>query len=271
MMFIINYFKWGFDFPKLLNRRNLSLVKTLIYFLLLTFIANFPLTWLAFEYEGSKINFIEENLTSNIPNWSDLPNGTIHLGGFTDVELNGRVYQHQNYIYMFGYNDSIIHTPNVHFVIFESDYIRYIDDKGNELISNGYSGFETVIHLSELNLATGIERVELFTQLGNSIERSFSQYIILYTVVRNQTVQIGATFIFILLLSLIIQLFRFGFQNFLSYKDGLNYVILSSTLPSILSLIFGLILPGFAPVVFNLVLGLDVMLVLLVFSRKSFS
>ncbi len=270
-MFIVKYFKWGFQFPKLLTRRGESLVKMLVYFLLLTFIANFPLTWLAYEYEGTKINFIEENLSSESPIWDNLPTGTIHIGGISGVTLDGTSFTHKDYIYFFGYNSSIESITGKNIVIFNEDNIQYIDINKNTLYSDGYSGFEDIINLNELNFSTGSQRVELFTQFGDNIERSFSNYIIFYAVIRNQIVQIGTTFIFVLLLTAIIQLFRFGFQKFLSFQDGFNFVILSTTLPSILSLIFGLILPGFAPVVFNLVLGMTVMLVLLVFSRKSFT
>lgn len=270
-MFIVKYFKWGFQFPKLLTRRGESIVKMIVFFLLLTFIANFPLTWLAYEYEGTKINFIEENLSSNPPSWQNLPNGTIHLGGVSDVTLDGISYSHNDYIYYFGYDSSIETITDKNIVIFHENNIQYIDINKNTLYSDGYSGFKDIINLNELNLSSGSERVELFTQLGDNIERSFSNYIVFYAVIRNQIVQIASLFIFVILLTLIIQLFRFGFQNFLSLKDSFNFVILSTTLPSVLSLIFGLILPGFAPVVFNLVLGMTVMLVLLVFSRKSFT
>ncbi|MBG0762219.1 DUF1189 family protein [Acholeplasma laidlawii] len=269
---MIKYFKMGFQFPKLIeNSKKIHTLKVFVYFILLTFIANFPLTWLTFEEQGSKINFIEHNLTETIPDWSTLPSATITSGGIDSSYLNGSSYEHEDFIYYFGYDESIETVTGKNIVVFYADYIKYIDINKNTTSSHNYKGFETPIMLSQLNISTGNERVRDYMLFGESIEKSFSDQIILFTVIRNLSIQFLATFIYIIVLSGIIQLFRFGFQDFLSYLEGLNFIILASTLPSVLALIFGLILPGFAPVVFNLVLGLVVMLVFLVFSRKNFS
>ncbi len=270
-MFLVRYFKYGLTLPKLLTRQGEALWKTLIYFLLLVFIMNFPLTWLAFENNGTKLNFIEENLSASTPDWTTLPSGTINgLTGFTSNDANGQYFVHGDYIYIFGYDETMNYPTDMHQVIFYPDYIHYKDREGNFLSSDGYTGFSTTLNLNSLNVADGEDRVLMFSELGISIEKSYSAYIILYAVLRNQIVQVLATFIFVFILACFVQLFRFGFQKFLSFKDGLNFVIFSSTIPAILSLIFGLILPGFAPVVFNLVLGMIVMIVILVFSRKTF-
>lgn len=262
----------GFQFPKLIsNSRHVSFVKIIIYFILLSFIANFPLTWLTFEEQGSRINFIEQNIIESVPNWTTLPSETITSGGISESVLDGSSYINGTFIYYFGYDSSIDTLTDYNIIVFYSDYIQYIDMNGASIRTQGYSGFETHVLLSELNFSTGLERIEVYSEFAEAIERSFSTQIILYTVIRNQIVQFTATLIFILILSGIIQLYRFGLQNFLTYKQGLNFIILCSTLPSVLALIFGLILPGFAPVVFNLVLGLVVMLVLLIFTRKNYS
>ncbi|MFA7417621.1 MAG: DUF1189 family protein [Acholeplasma sp.] len=271
-MFLVKYFKMGFRYPQLIeNSRHVNLLKIIIYFLLLTFIANFPLTWLTFEQQGSRINFIEQNMTEFIPNWTNLPATTITTGGIPESYLDGSSYINGDFIYFFGYDASIESLKDLNIVIFHKDFIQYIDMDGATIRTPNYQGFETPIMLSQLNISTGDERNEIFSLFAQSVEKSFSDQIIFYTVIRNQMIQFIATFIYIIVLSFIIQLFRFGFQKFLSYKEGLQFIILSATLPSVLALIFGLILPGFAPVVFNLVLGLVVMLVLLIFSRKTFT
>jgi len=269
-MFLVKYFKTGFIFPKLLDAsKSAHTINVLFYFILLTFIANFPLTWLTFEQQGSRINFIEQNMTESTPSWNNLPNATVSIGGISPDVLDGSTYQHGRFIYYFGEPYFLDQSNYEGIIIFYEDYIKYIVPNGASIESSGYDGFKTPIMLNDLNFATGEARTQAFNQFAQSIEKSFSRQIILYTVVRNQSIQFLTSILYILLLSGIIQLFRFGFQNFLSYKEGLNFIILSSTLPSVLALIFGLILPGFAPVVYNLALGLVVMLVLLIYSRKK--
>lgn len=268
-MFVYRYFKAGFNFPKLLTIKGEPLYKVLIYFIFLTLIANFPLTWLAYENSGSKLNFIHENITNPIPNWDNLPNASIKNVGGLLLENNELVIlEHNNYRYVFGDTSNYSPEKGYHTVIFLKDYIKYYDNNLNTLESKGYSGFTITLKFNEINLANNDDKIVLYKQFGEGIEKSFSNYIVLYTVIRNQMVQTFATIIMVLFLSLIIQLFRFAHSNFLSYKDGLNFVFISSTLPSILSMIFGVILPGFAPLVFNLTLSMIVMIVLLVYSRK---
>src|SRR5690554_577225 len=99
-MFIYRYFKSGFNFPKLLTIKGEPLLKTFIYFILLTIIANFPLTWLAYEYSGSKINFINENITKDIPSWDNLPNLSIkNISGLSNDINEVIIFKHHNYYY----------------------------------------------------------------------------------------------------------------------------------------------------------------------------
>ncbi len=268
-MFIIKYFRWGFQFPKLLTHTKEKLWKTLLYFILIVLISNFPLTWLTFEEQGSKLDFIEQDFLESTPDWS-LPDGEISMGKLIMSDMNiERI--HGDILYVFNYTASTFDT-GIKSILLTENNIIFTDGEGNFLISDGYSGFQVaIVDFEAINLMVGEERSNAFHQFGLGLERSFSAYIILYTVFRNTTVQIGATIIFVLLLACIIQLFRFGFANFMSYKEGINFIIISSTVPAILALIAGLILPGFASVVFNLALGLVVMLVLLVFLRKTYS
>jgi len=231
---------------------------------------NFPLTVMGFQNEQQQINFIRENLTDGVPTWSNLPDGTMSkLTGFDSDYADGRYLTYKEYVFIFGYDEDIDYPSDKHQVIFYEDFIRYIDLEGNFLDSDGYYGFKTIINLNDLNYSTGLEREQMFQEFALSVESSFSGYIILFVTIRNQVFNTAATILFVLLLSGIIQIYRFGFAKFLNYKDGLNFVIFSSTIPAILAMILGLILPGFAPVVFNLALGLIVMITLLVFAKKT--
>ncbi|MBN3490353.1 DUF1189 family protein [Acholeplasma equirhinis] len=269
-MFLVRYFRYGFNIPKLLTHRGESLLKTVIYYLLLVSFMNFPLTILGYQNEQQTINFIRENMTTETPDWTTLPQGSMNsLTGFTSSHADGRYFEIDNYIYIFGYNENIDYPTEKNQIIFYETHIRYIDTNGSFLDSDGYYGFKTTINLNELNFSIGEERDLLFQTFAQSIESSFSTYIILFVTLRNQLFQFIASILFVLLLSGIIQIYRFGFAKFLTYKDSINFLIFASTIPAVLSMILGLILPGFASVVFNLALGLIVMITLLFFARKT--
>ena len=179
----------------------------------------------AYENSGSKLNFINENITSSTPNWENLPNISIkNVGGLESTLSDLVILENGNYRYVFGDSNNYLPEKGYNTIIFLKDYMKYYDTKLSTLESKGYSGFPLTFKLNELNHANNEDKIILYKQFGEGIEKSFSNYIILYTVIRNQMVQTLATFIMILLLSLIIQLFRFAHSNFLSYKDGLNFV-----------------------------------------------
>src|SRR5690606_20951643 len=151
-MLLVRYFKYGFQIPKLLTHRGESLIKTLIYFLLIVSFMNFPLTVMGFQNEQQQINFIRENLTDGVPTWSNLPDGTMSkLTGFDSDYADGRYLTYKEYVFIFGYDEDIDYPSDKHQVIFYEDFIRYIDLEGNFLDSNGYYGFKTIFNLNDLN------------------------------------------------------------------------------------------------------------------------
>ena len=84
-----------------------------------------------------------------------------------------------------------------------------------------YKGFNYSQSFLELNLATGTERQQLYVEFGQAIEETFSSYIVLYTLLVNTITSIALNILFILILSLVLQLFRFGYSKFFTYLDGL--------------------------------------------------
>ena len=112
-------------------------------------------------------------------------------------------------------------------------------------------------------------RTEAFQSFALSVEASFSRYIVLYSVITNTMVNMFIQLAFILLLALVLQLFRFGYQHFMSYIDGVKFVILSMGLPTLIGLIVGLYQPAFGSVFFQLSMGLTVMIVMLKYGKKT--
>lgn len=272
-MFLVQYFKKSFNLPKILEIRGEKLWKVLIYFIILTFIANFPLSYLVIENQGSQMNFVETNLSRNTPNWTNLPGGRMNsLEGFVSYSNDVSIYYNADYVYIFNVDDEEIdlsNYTNYNIIIFTKSYIKFYDKSGFNWTSHGYEGFKSEINLNELN-GSSMNRVALFKQFGHQIEKSFGPQLILYSLLTNQGISILSSILFVLLMAGLIQIYRIRYKNFFSYKDGMNFVMLAATIPSILSLIAGLILPGFQPVVYNLALGMIVVFVLLIYSRKVF-
>ncbi|MDO9628840.1 MAG: DUF1189 family protein, partial [Acholeplasmataceae bacterium] len=134
-----------------------------------------------------------------------------------------------------------------------------------------YKGFNDNVNFRSINLMEGSEKANAYIAFGTSIEQTFGPYIIFYTVLVNTIISFGLNAFFILLLSLVLQLFRFGYSTFFTYKESIKFLVLIMGLPALLSFIVGLIEPAFSPVFFQLGMGLTVMLTMLLYGKKTFA
>jgi len=272
-MFLIRMFKKSFVFKGLLKNVNEKLWKYIVYFIILMLIANFPQTLEVIRYEGTRLDFVVEDFETSTPtNWV-MPSKIEIKGGklVNNGDLNRYIYEHQGITYIINNTEKIDVNDYKNHIIFSEESIMFIDAEGNFLEEFGYRGFTDIFRFIELNLASGEYKVEIYNDFARSIESSFSRPIVLYTIIRNNLTQIFVNIIYIIILALLVQLFRFRFQNFLSFIEGIKFVILSLGLPAVLTLIIGIFSPAFTPVVFQLSSGMTIMLVMLVFSKRTFS
>lgn len=272
-MFIFRMFRKSFQFKDLLKNVNEGLWKYIIYFILLVLIANFPQTLEVIRYEGTRLDFVVEDFDSQTPtNWV-MPTNIEIRGGklINNGDTNRYIYEHRGITYIINNTEKIDVNEYKNHIILSEESIMFIDGEGNFLEEFGYTGFTDIFRFIELNLASGEHKVEVYNEFAKSIERSFSRPIILYTLIRNNLTQIFVNIIYVMILALLVQLFRFKFQEFLSFIGGLKFVILSLGLPALLTLIVGMFSPAFTPVVFQLASGMTIMLVMLVFSKRTFS
>lgn len=274
-MFIIKMFKQSFKFKTLLINFNFKFWQIIIYFILLMLIANFPQTFEAFRNYGTRLDFIIEDFNQAKPYDWQLPNNMYIRGGklINNGDQNVYVYEHKGITYIINNQTKIDDTNDyLNHIIFSERSLIYIDNDGNILEAFDYVGFENdEFDFSMLNVAVGEELNELYLEFATSIERTFQNEIILFTVIRNNVVQIFINILYVLLLALFIQLFRFGYQKFLTYYESIKFVVLSLGLPAVLAFLIGLLSPAFAPVVFQLASGMTVMLVTLIFGKKLYS
>lgn len=272
-MFLVKFFKQSFTFKTLLKNANQKLWKLIIYFILLILIANFPATYDAFKSKGSRLDFIIEDFDSSTPLEWDIPENFKISGGLliTNGDTKEYINTHRDITYIINKQEVIEDVNNYknHIIFFEKNLV-YIDSKGNFLEAIDYTGFEDVFNFRELSLSSMEDKVELFKVFAYSVEKSFAKDIVIFTVLRNNIIQIFINIIYVILLAALIQLFKFGYQDFLSFYDSVKFVILSLGLPAVLSFGIGLLSIGFAPVIFQLASGMTVMLVVLIFGKKTF-
>lgn len=274
-MFLVRFFKQSFQFPTLLKNANQKLWKIIIYFIILILIANFPANFQVVKEQGSKLDFLIEDFSNEIPvNW-DLPDditvkgGKLITNGNTDEYIN--TFKGKTYII----NKQLkVDNPNNYknHILLYSESIIYVDSNGNVLEGFNYKGFESDEYsFKALKLAHGDDLNILFNILASSIEKSFSSSIVLFTIIRNNLVQIFINVIYVIILAALVMLFKFAFQDFLTFKESITFVVLSLGLPAVITFGIGLLSFAFAPVVFQLTSGMVVMIVMLVFAKKTFS
>jgi|SRR5690554_169770 len=273
-MFLLRMFKDSFNFKKLLINYNYKFWQIIIYFVLLILISNVPQTIDAYNNYGTRLDFIIEDFEQEIPIDWEIPFNMSIRGGRLVNNGSNKVYinEHKGITYIINNQEKIEPENYKNHIILSEESLIYIDQNGNILESFNYIGFEKdSFDFDELRLSQNEEKVKLFQEFATSVERSFQDEIILFTVLRNNGVQILINILYVLLLAGFIQLFRLGYTNFLSYKDSIKYVVLSLGLPAVLSFVIGFLSPAFSPVIFQLASGMVVMLVTLIFGKKYYS
>lgn len=264
---MVRYLKASFQFDRLLSHSGEKFYKIFLYFLFLSLVYLLPMNLLIVRESGWRIDFIHQDFIDETPTW-DMPAGCrIELDRFF-CDINTKtILTHQDVTYIFNGTTADLDLAEKQ-MIFTEDHIIYSDGKGNQMNSQGYEGFES-FNTNSFNLLEDDARIEAFQTFALSVEGSFSRYIVLYSVITNTMVNMFIQFTFILLLALVLQLFRFGYQHFMSYIDGVKFVILSMGLPTLIGLFVGLYQPAFGSVFFQLSMGLTVMIVMLKYGKKT--
>jgi maltodextrin utilization protein YvdJ len=269
-MFLVRYFKYGFQYKEVFNHLNEKGIKVFLYFMMLILVTAFPLNYLIVNEQGWRLDFIEESFRVETPTW-DLPNDCeIRLNNFVCQTNLVYRYEHRGIEFVFnGTNEDI--NLDERRLIFMENMIVYTNGNGAQMPGANYAGFEETFSFFELNLMDGVEREQAYIAFGQSIESTFGPYIVMYSVLANTMVTVLTSMLFVLLLALVLQLFRFGLSTFFTFKESLVLIVYLMTFPAILSFIIGFFSPSFSPVIFQLGMGLVVMLVMLIYGKKHFA
>lgn len=273
-MFVIKFFVKSFKIPSLLKNLDEKMWKYIIYAIILILISNFPASFEVVKEGGSRLDFIVEDFNQTTPtNWN-LPDEFVIKGG--KLVTNGDTTE---YVNVFNDITYIINKQEVvkdtndhknHILLYEKNIV-YIDKDGNVLEGYDYKGFSMdSFSFKSLKLASGEDLTNQFNLFSESIEKSFKDDIVLFTLIRNNVIQIVINIIYAILLAALVMLFKFGYAEFLTFGQSVRFVILSLTIPALLTFVIGLLSVAFAPVIFQLASGLMVMLVVMIFGKKTF-
>ncbi len=265
-MFLVQYFKRGFQFSKIFETPLILNVKLVIYFLLLTFFSSFPLNYQIIREDGFRLDFIAQDFIDAEPDVF-IPYTEISMAGVSTDE--DYMFIHEGIHYYVNLNHTYHETYQTPAVILGPDNILY-DNGNNQLISQGYRGFSDLILLHSVNVGSSEDNALIWQAFGSGIEASYGSYIVIYTMMTNVFVQLLIQSVFVIFLMLVLRLFKYGLSTYMTYKESIVFIILMMTMPSVVSIFVGLIEPVFANVIYQLLVGLTIMIVMLKYGRKHY-
>lgn len=269
-MFLVRFLQYSLQYSKVFTHVNEKMWKIVIYFLILCMINVFPLNFLIVKEQGWRLNFIAESFTLETPDWVLPETCGITASKLVCSDDTEYTYEHQDIVYIFNYQGTDYDLSKKQ-VLFKETTIIYTNGENASMVGYDYKGFNYSQSFLELNLSEGVDRALLYEQFGQSIESSFSPYIVLYTLLVNTITSIALNALFLVILSLVLQLFRFGYTKFFTYVDSLKFLVYMMAVPAILSFVVGIFEPAFSPVFFQLGMGIITMIVMLRYGKKYFA
>ena len=270
-MFIVNYFKYGFDFPNILARRREPFLKVFIFFILMVMLSNVPHIFNIVKEEGWTISFIETSFKNETPTYGsfDLPSDiSIHYYGLDTPNDDQHILYTDQYMIVILPNQSSYDSDLEQILLYE-DEIVYINQSGERLKGN-YRGFTEVYDFDTVMLDVENWQTHMYT-FAENIEAGFSKYVIFYAIFTYTIVQIASTAILLIALSLILRLFKFGYTHYMTYFEGLKMLVFALPAPVFIGFIVGFAVDALTPFIVQFGLGLVTMLVMLKFAKYHFT
>lgn len=270
-MFLVKYYRDSWNFKELLVVKQRPFYKIIIYFIIMIIVATFPMTLDAIRHDGSRLDFIIEDFSNGGPTvpWNVPMDLEIRAEKLVIADNAEYRFEFKETSYYFIGQEEVVYQNYPNSIIFLKEKIAYVNEDGAYMERTYQPGFgSTTFPLYNLSAPNNSS---LYQTLANNIEKSFSDQIIFFTITRNIAVQLFVNVIYIFVLSLLLQVFRFGYTKFISYFDGLKFIIVSLGPPATIAFVVGIFAPAFAQIAFSLVSGLIVMIVPLVFGKKLYS
>lgn len=191
------------------------------------FISDDPYRWDQRIWELSETD--QEQFVSDLPEGCRVEDYKLTCSDFTEINLSNDV--------KVLFNGDANEITNG--VVFNEDRLVFVEQ--NRKYEVGYSYFEG------LNFDDASYE-DVFARVAKSIKPLF---VVSFVLGAYQS-GIFSSFIFVLVVSALSMLLKFGHTSFLSYKEVLNIVIYSATFPCVMALVVGILFnPGFTTLIFN--------------------
>ena len=191
------------------------------------FISDDPYRWDQRIWELSETD--QEKFVSDLPGGCRVEDYKLTCSDFTEIKLSNDV--------KVLFNGDANEVTNG--VVFNDDRLVFVEQ--NRKYEVGYSYFEG------LNFDDASYE-DVFARVAKSIKPLF---VVSFVLGAYQS-GILSSFIFVLVVSALSMLLKFGHTTFLSYKEVLNIVIYSATFPCVMALVIGILFnPGFTTLIFN--------------------
>lgn len=191
------------------------------------FISDDPYRWDQRIWELSETD--QEQFVSALPEGCRIEDYKLTCSNFTEIKLSNDV--------KVLFNGDANEITNG--VVFNEDRLVFVEQ--NRKYEVGYSYFEG------LNFDDASYE-DVFARVAKSIKPLF---VVSFVLGAYQS-GIFSSFIFVLVVSALSMLLKFGHTSFLSYKEVLNIVIYSATFPCVMALVIGILFnPGFTTLIFN--------------------
>lgn len=191
------------------------------------FISDDPYRWDQRIWELSETD--QEQFVSDLPEGCRVEDYKLTCSDFTEIKLSNDV--------KVLFNGDANEITNG--VVFNEDRLVFVEQ--NRKYEVGYSYFEG------LNFDDASYE-DVFARVAKSIKPLF---VVSFVLGAYQS-GIFSSFIFVLVVSALSMLLKFGHTSFLSYKEVLNIVIYSATFPCVMALVVGILFnPGFTTLIFN--------------------
>lgn len=272
-MFILKYFKESIKPKNILGLRKEKFYKVLAYFLLMVLVSLFPVNMYIMLEGGWNLGFMYQELSDEtiiVPN-VNFPDIKMNHQGLSGDDNEIIIYFNTFSLIVNGKQDK--YDVEGKYVVLQESRIIYSFDNDISPIITTYSHLNDLeFRFENLNSAqTNNERVNLYLELADMIENSFTQLNIIGGIFMHSGAQLLSFIILIPTLGLLVMLFKFRSTNFMSYLESVKTTIFSMTIPAVASFVIGFIAFSFSTVIMQFGIGIVLMIVMLKYGKKEFS